>query len=298
MDIYLTDYVSGHGDLYLTIDRFAFEPSSNFTAISPANYLPMVIESGNKTKIGNFTTGYQSWIDYQKFVEFTTTKKVDDHAWPDNARIAESFARILNRESRVQLSLDFMIIVISFNFLKVVIMLWVLLTDRSGYLVTLGDAISSFLDRPDPYTVGQCMLDKDDHLSRLGQCAAIDPQTLEYERLQSRLVGTWAPRPLRYSVSLPEDRQNFFVVLQVISPSSHYYSNKQKIPCHRWCERSLPSSQLWSGRLGHCIYRHDANPRGRSSQRVGSELASACSLYVLPWSQQHMHLPGECRRVE
>ncbi|KAF2846144.1 hypothetical protein T440DRAFT_542799 [Plenodomus tracheiphilus IPT5] len=61
-----------------------------------------------------------------------------------------------------------MIVVISFNLFKLLIMLWILFTDKSDYLVMLGDAAASFLERPDPFTLKECMLGKDEILRKRG----------------------------------------------------------------------------------------------------------------------------------
>jgi hypothetical protein len=213
-DTYYTDYLSGYGDLFLAIDRFSFEPSQNFEAVSFVDYLPMCITNGNKSKLGSFASSSLPWIDYRAFVNNTLEQgQAKNASWPDDARIAQAFATVLNRQSRIELGLDFMVIVIVFNALKLCVMLWVLFTDRSEYLVTLGDAVASFLQQPDPYTAGQCMLDKDAHLYKVGQQRELDPQTSAWVTMQDRLSGTWQPKRLRYSVSLPEDRQNFFVLL-------------------------------------------------------------------------------------
>lgn len=46
------------------------------------------------------------------------------------------------------------------NFCKCVSMLWTVCRQNSPTLVTVGDAIASFLDSPDPYTQGRCLTSK------------------------------------------------------------------------------------------------------------------------------------------
>jgi hypothetical protein len=53
------------------------------------------------------------------------------------------------------------LVVILCNALKVICMFFASRTDRGEVLLTVGDAIASFLDRPDPHTAGQCLLSKD-----------------------------------------------------------------------------------------------------------------------------------------
>lgn len=214
VDVYNTEYVSGHGDLYFTIDRFAFRPSQNVSARSFTDYLPAKIINARYIPLINITDSSLSWINYTPFDgQSLTTPATPNEDWPENARISLTFSRIVHRKSRIQLSLDFMIIVISFNVFKLMIMVWVLVTDRSEYLVTIGDAAASFLARPDPCTLGQCILSKEGHLYKLGKRANIDFEAEDWEGFKLHLLGTWLPRRLRYSTSLSEDRQKFFVIL-------------------------------------------------------------------------------------
>lgn len=148
------------------------------------------------------------------FVQMTSKPgRVYNKCWLNDARIAQAFAIVVNRKSRIEFSVDFMITVTIFNALKLFIMLWVLITDKSEYLVILGDAAASFLQRPDPCTAGQCLLDKDVQLYKLGHQADLDPKTPVWVTMQDRLSGVWQPKRLRFFTSLPEDRQNSFVLL-------------------------------------------------------------------------------------
>jgi hypothetical protein len=213
-DVYYTDYLSGYGDLILAIDRFAFEPSQKFEAVSSAEYLPTCISSGDNPSIANFTGSSLPWIDYRAFLNKTSEPdRSYNKSWPLDAHITQAFATIVNGKSRIELSIDFMIIVIVFNALKLSVMLWVLFTDRSEYLVTLGDAAASFLQTPDPSTAEQCMLDKDVHLYRSERGVGLDPETSAWAAMQNRMSGVWQPTKRRYLRSLSRGRQDFFVLL-------------------------------------------------------------------------------------
>lgn len=61
---------------------------------------------------------------------------------------------------RLQFSLVIMIIVISCNFAKVLCMSLTIWKPSSMPLLTLGDAVASFLDRPDPDTANNCLASK------------------------------------------------------------------------------------------------------------------------------------------
>lgn len=60
---------------------------------------------------------------------------------------------------RLQFSLAIMYIVIGYNFAKAMCMLLTLRYHKSQPLVTLGDAVASFLNQPDPLTENMCLAD-------------------------------------------------------------------------------------------------------------------------------------------
>lgn len=61
---------------------------------------------------------------------------------------------------QVQFSVYIMIVVIVCNFAKFVIMIYLAWNKQEDPLITSGDAISSFLDQPDPTTIKACMTDQ------------------------------------------------------------------------------------------------------------------------------------------
>lgn len=213
MDIYNNKHISDHGDVYLVIDRFAFdtvEPKSN---MSMKDYWNGVIAGCNQTKIRDFTYESPPWIDYKQFTRLAGREVGDDETWPVSAHVTHSFARIVESQSRIQLSLYFMVVVIIFNFIKLFIMLWVLINDDSEYIVTLGDAVASFLEYPDPTTNSMCMLGKEEMLWKIGYRPYHEPEGEDSDTLNLRLGGVWLPQSLRYFASVTKDRQAFYAIL-------------------------------------------------------------------------------------
>ncbi|KAH7385181.1 hypothetical protein DE146DRAFT_702199, partial [Phaeosphaeria sp. MPI-PUGE-AT-0046c] len=213
LDIYSKAHLSHYGHLYLAIDRFAFgstsEPEANATSILSRDYVPSDVRALS-SEISPINSS--PWIDYTNFYP----KTVSTNTWPRKARVAQAFAVIIKAQSQLQLSRDFMIVVICFDFLRLIIMLWVLVTDRSDYLVTLGDAVASYLRQPEPMTEGKCMLDKAGHRFILGERTDLGPDVDNHDDFHKRLDGIWAPRKLQCSMLLPEDRQHIFVILFIL----------------------------------------------------------------------------------
>jgi hypothetical protein len=76
-------------------------------------------------------------------------------------QLGMGFSQPLINSSSIQVALPFMLVVVVCNALKVLAVYYTLRESSSQHLVTQGDAISSFLERPDPTTLGYCTLDKE-----------------------------------------------------------------------------------------------------------------------------------------
>jgi hypothetical protein len=131
-----------------------------------------------------------------------------------SAHVAHAFSQTNGEQSRLQISLYFMVIVLSFNALKLAVMTLVLLTDRSAYLVTCGDAMASFLKRPDAHIKSLCMLGKEEYCVRLG-LPPLHPTSTAEEAidLEKRSNGAWLPRPRRYFFSINRNGKVIYTIL-------------------------------------------------------------------------------------
>ena len=103
-----------------------------------------------------------------------------------------------------------MIVVIVCNFIKMTCMAWIAWKQDSEPLVTLGDAITSFLTTPDKFTAGNCIAGKESYSTKRG------PRLLLVRHLQGSFGPWnewtwetpdefWGPLPLLWS-----RRQNFW----------------------------------------------------------------------------------------
>ncbi|KAJ8113639.1 hypothetical protein OPT61_g4273 [Boeremia exigua] len=146
-------YTAEYSELILVCDEFELTPMLNSSVIEPQGKFLADMDF-NRTYGIRFNvaseTSETNWITWEDFNRWNT--RVALH-------VAHAFAAPAQARSRVQLSLYFMIVVISVNVFKLFIMLSVLVTDRSSYIVTLGDAAASFLSNPDPVTEGKCLLE-------------------------------------------------------------------------------------------------------------------------------------------
>jgi hypothetical protein len=191
---YNKKYVSDRGDLYLIIDRIAFDTSQPYNQTWQPDDLSFRTRN-IAFSLRDLTLESTDWL-------VLPLPEVSRYV-PRSVHVAEAFSKKVDSQSRVQISLYFMIIVLIFNTLKLTIMALVLLTDRSAYLVTFGDAVASFLKRPDPYTDRMCMLGKEELFTKMG-LPPLHPVLTEEEAndLRQRLMGTWLPRPRSYMFSI------------------------------------------------------------------------------------------------
>jgi hypothetical protein len=188
---YEKKYVSGRGDLYLIIDLVAFSTSQQYDR----TLLPDDLHNLTIYNSRDFIRPSTAWLMLRDDDEL--------EPGPKAVHVAQAFSKKMGPQSRVQISLYFMVIVLVFNMLKLAVMTLVLLTDQSTYLVTFGDAVASFLKRPDQYTDRMCMLGKEEFFAKMG-LLPLHPISDEEEAndLRQRSMGTWLPQPQSYMFSI------------------------------------------------------------------------------------------------
>jgi hypothetical protein len=185
--VYSQQYMSSsHGDLYLAIDRVAFDTSQTITNTYMSEYVGMNLTGGQEV-VKSLAVESFDWIRH------VYQPKDSNASISMSLHVAHAFSQKAGEPSRVQISLYFMVIVVVFNLLKLLTMASVLLTDRAAYLVTIGDAAASFLERQDPTTTGKCMLGKEEMIVSM-DLPLINPLSTheEWEDLRNRVRGVWA----------------------------------------------------------------------------------------------------------
>ncbi|PUU77973.1 hypothetical protein B9Z19DRAFT_1115177 [Tuber borchii] len=166
--LYNTDFVSDHRNLFL-ITKHTSNTTHNNTILdiihvsgegaSPSSWMCDYDQAGgtgqvytsspptcNPSKLTSNVTGGLPWR-----VMLTTGEEVEISGCKSE-RTAE--------KCKVQFSLGIMIVVICCNLVKACSMVMAVVRSREPTLVTLGDAIDSFLRIPDPTTMGICFADR------------------------------------------------------------------------------------------------------------------------------------------
>jgi hypothetical protein len=204
--VYSAKYISDFGDLYLGMHAFTFDHVQNGTIVNHA-----IDFSGGQAIINAMTDVVWSrdgdWVNYVTLTNSSPTN------YPYAAHIKKAIAKNVDSKSSLQLSRDFMLVVISFNLLKLGIMLWILLNDRSAYIVTVGDAVTSFLVHKDRTTEQACLLNKDDFLYIMKPGSRLYGDSKEIKALKSRLEGVWLPGRIDRFTVLTYEKQAFLAAL-------------------------------------------------------------------------------------
>ena len=161
--VYNTDFLSNHRNLFLITNHnsnttynntllgmFSIDHSmpSSSRCMCPFEPISSIAPKCDPSQpSSNLTRGLPWQVDLKTFV----TGVVE---------IAGCKSEITEEKCKVQFSLDTMIVVIFCNLVKACCMIVVLVRARESTLVTLGDAIDSFLRIPDTATIGMCFADR------------------------------------------------------------------------------------------------------------------------------------------
>ena len=158
---YNTNFVSNYRNLFL-ITKNSSSATNNNTVLdmnrissngtAPTNWI--CTEYGPRKSdwcdtnrpVANLTSGLP-WR-----VRLTTGEVVD---------IAGCKSEVTDEKCKIQFSLGIMIVVICCNLVKACCMITVVVRSEEPTLVTLGDAVDSFLRAPDPTTKGMCFADRE-----------------------------------------------------------------------------------------------------------------------------------------
>jgi hypothetical protein len=224
-EIYDTRYVTEHSDLILVIDRLAYNTSQSSTL--PLSQLPFVSLENRyyRDRLPELTSESWEWLRYDRLIRRARSSQLANEtvpgtnltwgstAWPVSAHVAHALSLRTPPNCSLRLSLAYMVIVIIFNILKLSIMVWTLTSQKSAYLVTIGDVTASFLQRPDPVTVDLCVLGKIEILDKLFPSKS--PARTKHERDSHtfREQGTWLPQKRRYAKIVGRDRQVIYIFM-------------------------------------------------------------------------------------
>ena len=166
--LYNTDFVSDHRNLFLitkhssntthnntlldiiNVRSEGFSPSSWMCAYHLAGVRRLYLQASFKCNPSVLTSNVGRGLPW--LVELPTGREVE---------ISGCKSERTTEKCKVQFSLEIMIVVICCNLVKAICMVTAVIRSQEPTLVTLGDAMDSFLRIPDPTTRGICFADRE-----------------------------------------------------------------------------------------------------------------------------------------
>ena len=149
---YGKDFVSDRRDVVLVLNETGKQPDDQMFIISlaeprsdPASWMCTNIHQQGPCEASVALPTVNDWRYFDSsgqiftLIEYCLSEKVDEHC-------------------ELQFSVPIIVIVIIANLIKLLCMLYTVRTHRMPTIVTVGDAIASFLQNPDPTTDGRCTL--------------------------------------------------------------------------------------------------------------------------------------------
>ncbi|KAK5697818.1 hypothetical protein LTR17_023785 [Elasticomyces elasticus] len=156
---YGTAFVSGHSHVLMITS--AHGEVSNDTVFS--------FDQGTYSKYNGGGGPPYDWICtdtvqylYTEYCDIASVRRQASDWSMNHAKIDYCLAQISPSHCKLQFSLHILVTVIVMNACKSVCMFLTLYQQKDETLVTIGDALSSFLDRPDERTKGRCLMAKVD----------------------------------------------------------------------------------------------------------------------------------------
>ena len=171
LKVYTASIVSKYSDVFLVT---TYSNSTNSLILwSVSKNSKLIIDSGSsviKECLASYLDGCdffaivnpQNWSISNHPVTYLINGEVQMEIYPipDGMRAQYCLSRLVEEHCKLQFSLAIMVVVIVCNVVKTVCMSVIVWNQDSEPLVTLGDAIASFLDRPDMTTAGNCIVEK------------------------------------------------------------------------------------------------------------------------------------------
>jgi hypothetical protein len=216
---YHEEKMSEYGDITLLIERIAIEFSHsdyasgmNKTLYLPSIEFPAILRTSDANEWANK-------INDQGYIEIAHL----DSDWSSTIespalngilmlKIRGGFGRVGLRNSKIQMSLTFIIIVIFANATKVaclVVMLFQEDDETKAPMVTIGDAVASFLEKPDESTKNHCCWSQNEYFWKIGRIRRTRAREEDGRAatLDRRCQGVWERKRYQYGVALSESKR-------------------------------------------------------------------------------------------
>lgn len=179
---------AGGNSIYFTGYAPATYTSEQPRVEGPLGHLFVCADQVKRVDTGGFTRGYSDRdCNVNGLLARPTSWRIG------NARIEYCLSEIREEQCKLQFSVAILWLVVASNIVKLGCMLWILFRVKEHYtFVTIGDAVTSYLEDPDVTTEKQCLLSRDDVVK--GRWRPGEAQLKSFERRASRWFGAASRR--------------------------------------------------------------------------------------------------------
>ena len=138
-------------------DSLVWQTAESYSSSSPFQWIcdsDPYLESKLRVRKDEIGNNIPCWMYWQQWLQ-----KVDE--WnPYGQKIASCYSEIVPEQCTYSANLPIIAVVMACNLLKALAMLCVAFYLGGNPIITVGDALSSFLQKPDPTTKGFCLLSR------------------------------------------------------------------------------------------------------------------------------------------
>lgn len=219
---YDQDYVSAHGDIVLWVDKVSVG-YNNLSVFNDREKINFTLGALNVPLEAPIVARSRAWVQAIDSRGWANATNLNEH-WNMTTDSTSLLLQIVGANARpatnseVQMSLTFVLVVISCNAIKVGclgILLWKGTDGKNPPLVTMGDAISSFLEAPDSSTRGYCTYSKAEFFWKTGYLKRTlareqDGRAAKWDR---RCEGIWEERTKNYGSAISKRKRVILTIL-------------------------------------------------------------------------------------
>jgi hypothetical protein len=204
-----SNYSSSSGDLFLIYDQVAFSTDPARTTAATFNGSitlsdPEFWESMNMS----FFWYSSNWSGLGRARSDWLPLTSVSLPGPASLHIVHAYTVKSETDTSLDISLLFMLIVIVFNVMKIFAMYSAFYVCGDDHFITIGDAVASYLRRPEAYSKNYCTLSQKDLLFTLGlrELTIVEREEMEANGNLERPFGLWRSSKKRLISSLSSNR--------------------------------------------------------------------------------------------
>ena len=164
-------FIPGWSNSTISVNMFLNPTDMTYKTEQPSSILTFNVSDYNGSSMPQLTWPDSILINASTDLSWKTALSIDDQGWlsiPPSGnqlpgyttrQVAYAFSTHVPQSSSIQIARVFMVVVVICNLSKTVAIFFTLRDSFSQQILTLGDAVSSYLKSPDLSTLGACILD-------------------------------------------------------------------------------------------------------------------------------------------